>query len=115
VALLTALQEPIVHLALAERFWGAAPILPWIGAAYAMQAMSQAFECLIFADRRTGVFTGLQLAGAAAALVLCLLLIPRHGALGAAVAIFCALTLIFLVTAVASRAAGRLFGRGEAA
>lgn len=115
VALFTSLQEPIVQLALAERFWGAAPILPWIAAAYAMQAMCQALEGLILADRRTAVLTVLQFAGAAAGIALFLLLIPRHGALGAAVATCCALTLTFLATAVASRAAGRLLGRGEPA
>jgi O-antigen/teichoic acid export membrane protein len=109
VALLTAFREPIVHLVLAERFWGAAAIVPWIGAAYAMQAMSQSFEGLIFADRRTGVFTVLHAIGAVGGLALYLILIPRHGVMGAAVATFCTLTLIFVATAMASRAAGRFF------
>jgi len=111
VALLAAFREPLVHLALAERFWGAAPILPWIGAAYALQAMRQAFEALILADRRTRILTALQLGGAVVGLALYLILIPAYGAMGAAIATFCAFALTFAATALGSRAAGRLRGR----
>jgi O-antigen/teichoic acid export membrane protein len=75
----------VVGLTLGERFRaGAEPLLPWIGAAYAIQALQNVFETRIFARKRTASFVVLHVASATVAVVLYFALIPRMGAMGAA-------------------------------
>ena len=91
--LLWILADEIVALLLAPEYAGSAVLLPWIGAAYAAQGMQYVFETMIYARSATKRFLPLKILGAVCSLGLYLLLIPRMGGLGAAVATFCALTL----------------------
>lgn len=111
VGLVYRFQEPIVQLVLGERFWGAAPLLPWIAGAFALQAVRQSFEGLIFADRRTRLFPLLFSIGAASALAFYALLIPRLGAQGAAIGTFGAFAVSCAATIGFSRAGRHLWHR----
>jgi O-antigen/teichoic acid export membrane protein len=115
VLLLALFHEPIVRVALGERFWAASPLLPWIGAAYAFWGGQQIFECLMYAHGRTRLLAFSHAAGAVSALVLYFLLIPRLGALGAAIGTLCSLGLSCGVTFVLSRAPALFAGRGAGA
>jgi O-antigen/teichoic acid export membrane protein len=85
-ALLGLLAEPICALLLGPAFGGAAVLLPWIGAAYAMQAIQHTFEVMLYAHGETHRLVMLQVFGASTSVVLYLLLIPRYAAMGAALA-----------------------------
>lgn len=62
----------------------AVALLPWVGGAYALQAVQHAMEARIYAHRRTRRLLLLQIVAATASLALYLVLIPSRGALGAA-------------------------------
>lgn len=85
VILMTWLAEPLTGLLLAEQYADAAVLLPWIGAAYALQGCKQVFEAALYAQKRTGLLVGVELVAAIASLGLYITLIPRMGALGAAI------------------------------
>ena len=84
VALLVGLGPWLARLALGPEFRVSAPLLPWIGAAYAIQAVQNVFETCIYARKRTEMFVVLHVASAGVAMTLYLLLIPSLGAMGAA-------------------------------
>lgn len=90
VLVMGAFASRITSLALGEAFWGGAPLLPWIAAAYAVQGTQVVFETMIYAQRRTKRVTLLHASGAVIALLLYALLIPGMGAKGAAIATFAA-------------------------
>jgi O-antigen/teichoic acid export membrane protein len=86
IALLAALGTWLTDMLLGPAFAEAAPLLPWIGAAYAFQALQTMLEVLIYARHRTGHLLLVQGTGAVVAVVLYALLIPRWGMHGAALA-----------------------------
>lgn len=85
VAAMAWLAEPLTSLLLAERYADAAVLLPWIGAAYALQGCKQVFEAVIYAEQRTRLLVVVQAVVAPVSLGLYVVLIPELGALGAAI------------------------------
>ncbi len=110
--LITVLAEPLCTLLLGPAFRaGAAALLPWIGAAYALQMVQQAFEVILYAHRQSRQLVVLQAIAAASAVVLFLWLIPDLAGQGAALG---TLGSVVITTAVAiwlSGAPRKLFGR----
>lgn len=104
VWLIDLLAGPIVRLLLGEPFWAAAPLLVWLGAAYAVQGVQQAFASLIYAEGRTRLLILVHVATAASAVAFYLLLIPRFGALGAALAALGSKSVACAATFIAARA-----------
>jgi len=86
VAGLVVVGETVARLCLGSDFQAAAPLLPWIGAAYAFHTLQTVFEVLLYAKHRTAPLLVIQVAGALVALVLYVVLIPRYGAFGAVLA-----------------------------
>jgi O-antigen/teichoic acid export membrane protein len=76
--------DPLVGLLLGGEFRGAAPILVWIAAAYALQGVQQVFETMLYAQRRTKSLVAIQSIATVFGLLLYFLLIPSFGAMGAA-------------------------------
>jgi O-antigen/teichoic acid export membrane protein len=107
---LVLLRDPIVRLVLGEAFWGAAPILPWIGAAYSLQSLRHVFDTLILGQRRTRRLLVNHAVAAATATVCYLLLIPRLGSLGAALGTAAGMAASLLSSVVLSGALPLLFG-----
>jgi len=85
-ALIGLLAEPLTHVCFGQRFGSTAPLLAWIGAAFAFQAAQIVLEVLVYARHRTGRLLLVQAAAAVVAGVLYAALIPRWGAWGAALA-----------------------------
>jgi O-antigen/teichoic acid export membrane protein len=106
-------SESIARLALGEAFWGAAGLLPWIAAAYALQAIQQIFETMIHAQQRTHRLMVLQLVSAATALALYAVLIPSWGARGAAVATFVSFAVSCMTSVFLAGAPKRLLMGGK--
>lgn len=111
VALLVGLGPWLVRLALGPEFRVSAPLLPWIGAAYALQALQNVFETLIYARKRTELFVVLHVVSAAVAMTLYLVLIPSLGGMGAALGTLGGMT----ASCLASVALTRLPERGARA
>ena len=107
-ALLVAFSGWLVELVLGEAFWDAVRFLPWIAASYVIQGLQQAFEAVIFAQRRTRRFLVVWGISSVTALGLYLLWIPAYGAMGAAMATLVALCASCLTTIVLSGAVPRL-------
>jgi O-antigen/teichoic acid export membrane protein len=84
VVLLVGLGPWLVRLALGPEFRVSAPLLPWIGSAYAIQALQNVFETRIYARKRTEMFVVLHVLSAVVAVTLYLVLIPPLGGMGAA-------------------------------
>jgi len=111
LALVIAFREPIVRLVLGEAFWGAADLLPWIAAAYGLQAVQQLFEHVIQALHSTRRLLAMHALGAATAVALFFLLIPRYGAQGAAMAVVGSMLASCAASIALSGALPRMFGR----
>ncbi len=109
--LMTVLAAPLCTLLLGSAYRaGAAALLPWIGAAYALQMVQQAFEVILYAHRQSRQLVVLQAIAAASAVVLFLWLIPDLAGQGAALG---TLGSVVITTAVAiwlSGAPRKLFG-----
>ena len=86
IGLLAALGPWLTDTLLGPAFAEAAPLLPWIGGAYAFQALQTMLEVLIYARHRTAQLLVVQATGAAVAALLYAVLIPRWGMHGAALA-----------------------------
>jgi O-antigen/teichoic acid export membrane protein len=86
VAALAFFGGPLARICLGPEFQNGAPLLPWIGAAYALQTLQTVFEVLFYATHRTAPLLSVQIAGAVTAVVLYAVLIPRYGAFGAVLA-----------------------------
>lgn len=86
IAALILLGRPLARFCLGPDFQSAAPLLPWIGAAYAFQTLQTVFEVLLYSRHRTALLLVVQVVGAVTALVLYAVLIPRYGAFGAVLA-----------------------------
>ncbi len=86
IAVLVVFGRPLARLCLGPDFQSGAPLLPWIGAAYAFQTLQTVFEVLLYAKHRTAPLLNVQIAGAITAVVLYAVLIPRYGAFGAVLA-----------------------------
>jgi O-antigen/teichoic acid export membrane protein len=108
VALLAGVGPWLVRLALGPEFRVSAPLLPWIGAAYAIQALQNVFETRIYARKRTEGFVVLHVASAAVAMTMYLVLIPSLGGMGAALGTVGGMT----ASCLASIALARLPERG---
>jgi O-antigen/teichoic acid export membrane protein len=102
-----ALAPWIVRIATGPAFWAGASLLPWIAAAYGLQGAQFVFESLIFARRRTSLLLALQAIGAVASIALYVVLIPRIGALGAAIGTFGSIATTFVASAVLARVSRR--------
>jgi O-antigen/teichoic acid export membrane protein len=103
-AAIVAFKTPLVHLATGSAFWAGASLVPWIAAAYAIQGVQSVFDTRLFAHQRTPRLLVVQGIGAATALALYLVLIPKYGGLGAALATLASMT----VSCVASISLSRL-------
>jgi O-antigen/teichoic acid export membrane protein len=108
---MTWLAEPLTALLLAERYRGAAELLPWIAAAYALQGCMVVFDSVVYAERRTSVLVVVQLIAAPTAVALYFLLIPRMAALGAAIATLVGMAVSLTAVALLSGALRRLVFR----
>jgi O-antigen/teichoic acid export membrane protein len=111
VVLLSWLAEPLTALLLAKQYAGAAELLPWIGAAYALQGCRQIFDSVVYAQTRTTVLVVVQLIAAPTTVALYLLLIPRMAALGAAIATLAGMAVALAAVALLSGALPRLLFR----
>ena len=100
VGALALLAAPITRLCLGPEFQVAAPLLPWIGAAYVLYAVQTALEALLYARHKTGNLLWIQTAGAGTAAVLYAILIPRYGGWGAAIATLCSFAVSSVLAAV---------------
>ncbi|MEQ1802928.1 MAG: lipopolysaccharide biosynthesis protein [Gammaproteobacteria bacterium] len=109
-ALITVLAEPVCALLLGPEYRSAAELLPWIAGAYALQMVQQAFEIILFAHGRSKRLVLLQALAAAVAVALYLLLIPRLGALGAALGTLGAMLVTMTAACFLSGAPRKLFG-----
>lgn len=108
VLLVTLFSTVITSLLLGSRFREAAGLMPWIAGAYALQNVQQMSEMVLYAHGRTRRIVLIQTVAATVSLVLYFALIPRYGALGAALG-----TLgTFAVTSVVAGALAASIGRG---
>lgn len=105
---LALLARPICAVLLGARYQGAASLVPIIGAAYALQAVQQTFEIMLYAHGGTGRLTALQAVAAAVSLVLYVVFIPEGGAEGAALATLCTFVLTAGIAFFLSQAPARL-------
>lgn len=103
VAVVALAARLLVSLFLGPEFSAGARLLPWIAGAYAVQNVQQVFESVIYARRRTRVLIVMQGIGTVTALSLYLVLIPRLGALGAAMASLFALVASCIAAGVLSQ------------
>lgn len=79
----------IVDLTLAAEYReGSRPLLLWLALGQACLVMSNSFDMRAYAGKRTAVITRAMALGSAANLGLNLVLIPRHGVVGAGMATF---------------------------
>ena len=106
IAALVLFGRPLARICLGPEFQSGASLLPWIGAAYALQTLQTVFEVLLYAKHRTAPLLRVQLAGAVTALMLYTVLIPRYGAFGAVLATMGS----FAVSCVLAAAFGGLVG-----
>jgi O-antigen/teichoic acid export membrane protein len=111
VLLMVGFAEWLTAILLAEQYRGAALLLPWIGAAYALQACRQIFDAVVLAGGRTSRLVLVQLIAAPISVVLYFLLIPRLEALGAAIATLVAMVVALAAAMVLSGAVPRLLIR----
>ncbi len=110
---LVLLREPIARLLLGEDFWGASAVIPWIGAAYALQSLRNVFDAVLHAERRTRRLLASNAVGAASSAALYALLIPALGARGAAMGTAAGMLASCAASLALSGALPRLLGRGE--
>lgn len=87
---LLALSDDFIHLSATPPYWPALPVIPWLAAAYAMQAWGDYFRFGCFYTSQNRYITLASFATVAVITLLYLYWIPREGALGAAKAIFVA-------------------------
>ena len=111
MALVVALAGPIVKLVLGEAYWSAAELVPWIAAAYAIQAVQHLFEHTILALQQTRRLLVVHAAGAVTAVSFYFVLIPRLGARGAALATLLSMLASCTASMLLSGALPRLFAR----
>jgi len=107
---LAVLAHPICALLLGSRYQGAAALVPIIAGAYALQAVQQAFEIMLYAHGKTQRLVALQVVAAGASALLYFLLIPRYAGLGAALATVGAFVVTTLVACFLAGAPARLRG-----
>ncbi len=80
------LRDWIALLLLAEEYRGGAILMPWIAAGIGFQVISQIFENVLFAFKRTKLILLIHSVGAAICVVSVYLLVGRFGLIGAAAA-----------------------------
>lgn len=101
----------LAHIFLGAAFWSAAPLIPWIAGAFALQNVQQVFETEIYAQKKTHLLLIMQGSAAGTALGLYLLLIPALGAKGAALGTFFSMAVSCLVAIWLSGVVPRLLRR----
>ncbi len=106
-------SDLVAAICLGARFRSGAALLPWIGAAYTFQTMQMVFEVLLYARHDTRSLLVVQAAGAATALVLYAVLIPRMGAMGAAIATIASFAVSSTLAALLGDLAGALSRGGK--
>ncbi len=111
MALIVPLAGPIVKLVLGEAYWGAAGLVPWIAAAYAIQAVQHLFEHPILALHQTRRLLVVHAVGAFTAVSFYFVLIPSSGARGAAIATLLSMLASCAASVQLSGALPRLFAR----
>jgi O-antigen/teichoic acid export membrane protein len=97
LALITELAPTVVRWFLGEQFRGAAELIPWIAAAFALQGLQVVFETRIMAWQCNRRLWLLQLLGGASALALYMALIPALGAFGAALSMLISMAVACMV------------------
>ncbi|MBZ5639681.1 MAG: lipopolysaccharide biosynthesis protein [Acidobacteriia bacterium] len=110
--LVTALAEWAVSVALGKNYHSAWQLLPWIAYGYAFQSVQTVFEAMIYSQRRTGRLLLLNVVSASSALLLYALLIPRNGALGAAMAVFVSYVISCVAAFFLADGPHRILGHG---
>ena len=113
IAGLVLLGRPLARVCLGPQFQGGAYLLPWIGVAYTIQTLQTVFEVPLYAQHKTAPLLWVQIGGAATALVLYAILIPRYGAFGAVVATIGAFSVSSVLAATLGKFARAV--RGEPA
>ena len=109
--LTTVFAIPLCRLLLGPAYGAAADLIPWIAAAYALQMIQQTFEVILYADGRSNRLVVLQASAATLAVAFYLVLIPRYGALGAAMGTLGTFIVTTVIAFVLSGAARKIFGR----
>ncbi len=104
------LARPLCALLLGERYQAAAELVPILAGAYALQAVQQAFEIMMYAHAKTQRLVAVQVVAAGASALLYLLLIPRYAAVGAAMATLGAFAVTTAVAFFLAEAPARLRG-----
>ena len=94
---LIALSNDFIHLSAAQPYWPALPVIPWLAAAYALQAWGDYFRFGCFYTAKNRYITYASLVNVAFITAFYLYWIPREGALGAAKAIFFANIIRFTI------------------
>jgi O-antigen/teichoic acid export membrane protein len=108
--LTTLLADVVCGVFLGPAYRGAATLLPWIAAAYALQMVEQTFEIILYSEGRSKLLVVIQAAAAGAAMAFYVLFIPRYGALGAAYGTLASMAVSTVIALVLSGAAARLVG-----
>jgi O-antigen/teichoic acid export membrane protein len=111
VAVLGTASSLIVRLLLGPRFREAAPLLVFIGAAYALQTVQQVFETVLQLRHETWKMLVAQVVNASVAAVGYFILIPGGGARGAAIATVAGFASSTALACVMALGAGGLAGR----
>lgn len=109
--LTTVLARPLCRIVLGPAYGAAADLLPWIGAAYALQMIQQTFEVVLYADGGSKRLVALQAVAAMSAMAFYALLIPRYGARGAAMATLGTFVITTTLAFVLSGAGRRILGK----
>ncbi len=89
---------PVIRLVLAPEFHEAGRFVGWLVAGFVFNAMYLGISGIVFFAERTFIISWITIGTAILGLALSLLLVPRHGAIGAAQASAAALLLKFLLT-----------------
>jgi O-antigen/teichoic acid export membrane protein len=86
-----------------DKYAGASAILPWVIAGMVVDGTSSMLGAGLFIHRKTRIIMGIVVSGALLNLVLNIVLVPRIGILGAAIATLVSYAVIALALAVAAR------------
>lgn len=111
-ALMIWLAEPLTSLLLAKSYRAAAALLPWLGAAYAIQGCKQVFEAVVYAEKRTWLLFAAHVVSASVAVGLYVALVPGMGAMGAALGTLGGMTVDLLGMILMSRAVSKFLAGG---
>ena len=80
-------KDVFISLLLAQEYWIAVDLMPWIAGGYGLLVLAQVFEKVCFAYSRTGMVLFIQSLGGAVGLLAAYIGIKQQGLLGAAMAV----------------------------